>query len=151
MSERAIFQATFVKMVQVQGRKVFQFVFEVPTEAAGHALRALGGPEATINETWVAIARLDPKAVQRDPGEPDKAKFSLTRQSAIACEDMRFCMWLQERGYPNTMTDKAGRLKPKDVVHQLCQVKSRAEFDKDPAAGERWKALWAEFQMEDKI
>ena len=123
-----------------------QIVIEVPHgPEATHALKVLGGFPEAGRETWVAIARLDPKAAQEVPGEPDKPKFSLTQQAGIACNDQRFVAWLHDIKKIPKLT------KASEAVHRLCNVASRAEFDKDQAAGERWKALWAEYKMEDKI
>ena len=143
--KRAIFQATFSKAVPVVTRSTVQFVFEVPVEggAADRALAALGGFPEAGRETWVAIARLDPKAATSDP---DKPKFSLTQQAGIACNDLRFAAFLHDKGFPND-----GRSGIAEIVRYICKVKSRSEFDTDPAAGERWRLLYAEFQMEDKV
>lgn len=141
MSERAIFQATFCKMIQVQGRKVVQFVFEVPTEAADNALKALGGYQATINETWVAIARLDPKAVTRKPEKAAEAKKQLTlsQESALRCSEPVFRQFLTEQ-YPDgdhfANADEAAI-----AVRDICGVASRSQFDHDPEAAARWRAL----------
>ena len=147
--KRAIFQATFSKAVPVVTRSTVQFVFEVPVEggAADRALAALGGFPEAGKETWVAIARLDPKATTSDP---DKPKFSLTQQAGIACNDQRFRSFLDEKYGPES-DPFATAEEAAEAVRDLCHVKSRAEFDTDPAAGERWRKLYAEFQMEDKV
>lgn len=62
MSEPAAFSATYSDLKLIKTRKVVQFVFEVPLEAAGHAMNVLGGMPSPMAETWFAIARLTPKA-----------------------------------------------------------------------------------------
>ena len=59
MSEPAAFSATYSDLKVIRGRKVVQFVFEVPIEAAGHAMNILGGMPNPMAEKWFAIARLN--------------------------------------------------------------------------------------------
>ena len=58
MSEPAAFTASYSDLKVIRGRKVVQFVFEVPIEAAGHAMNVLGGMPNPMSETWFAIARM---------------------------------------------------------------------------------------------
>lgn len=58
MSEPAAFSATYSDLKVIRGRKVVQFIFEVPIEAAGHAYNVLGGMPSPMDEKWFAIARL---------------------------------------------------------------------------------------------
>ena len=145
MTDRAIFQGTVREIKQIVTRSVLQIVIEVPIENGRLVYAALGGWPVAGSEPWVAVARLDPKAAPAAPSEPEKPKFSLTRQAGIACDDPRFRQWLIEvKGMPESGKTSA-------TVRWICGVGSRADFDKDPAAGERWRALWAEYQMEDKV
>jgi hypothetical protein len=66
MTEKpAAFSATYSDLRLVKTRKVVQFVFEVPLEAAGHAMNVLGGMPSPMKEEWFAIARLQkPEAGQ---------------------------------------------------------------------------------------
>lgn len=59
MDKPAAFSATYSDLKVVKTRKVAQFIFEVPLEAAGHALNVLGGMPLPMEERWVAIARLE--------------------------------------------------------------------------------------------
>lgn len=55
----AAFSATYSDLKLIKTRSVVQFVFEVPLEAAGHAMNVLGGMPSPMAETWFAIARLE--------------------------------------------------------------------------------------------
>lgn len=54
----AAFSATYSDLRLIKGRKVVQFVFEVPLEAAEHAMNVLGGMPSPMSEQWFAIARM---------------------------------------------------------------------------------------------
>ena len=62
MTDKTVFQGTFAKIQQVSGRKVTQFIIEVPTEAANHALQCLGGLPMPDETVWVCVARMDGKS-----------------------------------------------------------------------------------------
>lgn len=137
---KAVFQGTFADLRIIKGRKVGQFVIEVPLEGVDHALAALGGVPRPDKEVWVAVARLDPKAVSAAPDEPEEPKkHSLAQQAAILCEDARFQQFLREV-YP-TAEDN-----PVEAVRSICFVESRSEFDADPDAAARWRKLHAEYK-----
>lgn len=61
MSDRPIIQADFVKPNHVPSRSVVQLIFEVPEEAADHAMAILGGYPQSGTNRWCAIARLADK------------------------------------------------------------------------------------------
>ena len=57
MTDKTVFQGTFAKIQQVSGRKVTQFIIEVPTEAANHALQCLADclcPTRRYGYAWLA-------------------------------------------------------------------------------------------------
>jgi hypothetical protein len=145
--DRAIFQATFSDLKIIRGRKVGQIVLEVPIEGVDQALRALGGVPRPDAEVWVAVARLDPKAVQHPPTPAEAPKkHSLTQQAGILCNEPRFRTFLTEKMHPEAdAVDNAEYAV--EVVRDICEVKSRAEFDKDPEAGARWRELHAEYLL----
>lgn len=58
MDTPAAFSATYSDLKLIKTRKVVQFVFEVPLEAAEHAMNVLGGMPSPMSEKWFAIARL---------------------------------------------------------------------------------------------
>lgn len=59
MDKPAAFSATYSDLKLIKTRKVVQFVFEVPLEAAEHAMNVLGGMPSPMTENWFAIARLE--------------------------------------------------------------------------------------------
>jgi len=59
MDKPAAFSATYSDLKLIKTRKVVQFVFEVPLEAAEHAMNVLGGMPSPMTESWFAIARLE--------------------------------------------------------------------------------------------
>lgn len=97
--------ATFSDFRIVKGRKVAQFVFETPLEAADDALSKLGGLPRPDAERWVGIAPLvgKPKAEQKPEApapEPEKVKerrpfhtLPRSQQAAILIQDERFRRW----------------------------------------------------------
>lgn len=58
MEKPAAFSATYSDLKLIKTRKVVQFIFEVPLEAAGHAYNVLGGMPSPMDEKWFAIARM---------------------------------------------------------------------------------------------
>jgi hypothetical protein len=64
MSEPAVFSGAYSDWKYVRTRSVVQVVFEVPVEAAGHALNVLGGMPDEGRSVYFAIARLDPEKVK---------------------------------------------------------------------------------------
>ena len=54
----AVFQGTFAQVKPIAGRKVYQFIIEVPMERADAALKAMGGLPNPEESRWVAVARL---------------------------------------------------------------------------------------------
>jgi len=53
-----VLQATFCSIRHVQGRKVYQLIFEIAQENADHALAVLGGVPKSDDPVWAAIVRL---------------------------------------------------------------------------------------------
>lgn len=73
---------------------------------------------------------------------------SLTKEAGRLCGDPRFAEFLREIKRDELLKRAAGKVPPTDVagcVRLLCQVESRAEFDKDPEAAARWRALHSEY------
>lgn len=59
MDKPAAFSATYADLKLIKTRQMVQFVFEVPLEAAEHAMNVLGGMPSPMEEKWFAIARLE--------------------------------------------------------------------------------------------
>ena len=66
MTRSANFLATYSDMRLIKGRKVVQYVFEVPLEGANTAYEVLVGMPNPAAEVWCAIARLDPSKIAGD-------------------------------------------------------------------------------------
>ena len=62
-----MFKGAYADFKLIKTRKQAQFIFEVPLEDATAALKVMGGLPRPDQETWAAIAVLDPdaKAVER--------------------------------------------------------------------------------------
>lgn len=153
MNAPAAIQGTFADFKLVRGRKVAQFIVEVPIEGADQALKALGGIPNPSTETWVALARLNakPSASSQSDAEPGEApggrrrfnELSPAQQSALKCKDEAFQRFMSETGY-------AASMKEDDVasgVRAFCGIKSRARLNENRAAANLWRTLHGEFQL----
>ena len=131
----------------IRSRSVAQIIVEVPIEAADEALKALAGFPMPGTERWVGVA-LAPKDRKEEP-KPEKVKnirtFSelpYSAQAGIRCGDVRFQMFLSETANPPF----PAAMDAADEVRRRCNVTSRAEFDSQALAGERWRQLEAQYQ-----
>lgn len=155
MTEAAAFQATYSDFRLVRSRKVVQFVFEVPLEAANYACDVLGGMPNPAAETWCAIARLDlkkasgplfdgegrpgpstlavnseasPSASRRgepSPRKPVAAERRLAQRAGILCSEIPFRKFLE--------VELPGRIiltedEAATAVREICHVASRSEI-----------------------
>lgn len=139
--------ATYSDLKFIRTRKVCQLVLEIPIEQAGQVVSLLGAPNPA-EEVWCAVARLDPKAVEAKPDSAPATKpKSRAQMAGILCNDVRFRVFLAENNVLGFHAPK-GPEDAADWVRRICGVKSRSEFDADPAAAERWDALYAEYKRE---
>lgn len=144
--------ATFSDFRIVKGRKVAQFVFETPLEAADDALSKLGGLPRPDAERWVGIAPLvgKPKAEQRPEApapEPEKAKkrkpfhtLPRSQQAAIRINDEEFRRW-----WSGGAADH-GRACVDDAVKVECVVSSKAHLNDNPTAAAKWDTIERDYQ-----
>lgn len=157
MTKPSAFQATFSDFRLVRSRKVCQFVLECPIESADAALEALGGLPRPDKEAWVAVARIDQKAVSQStkgeevysipPGgsveiKPRHRKFNelpMVTQAAMLSEDKKFTRFLTETRGP--LVDD-----PADIVRAYCGVQSRAEILPGTKAGNRWALMLSAYE-----
>lgn len=58
MENSAAFGAEYVDLKVIKTRRVVQFIFEVPLEAADHALKCTGGMPDNEKSVWFAIAKM---------------------------------------------------------------------------------------------
>jgi len=143
------FQATFSDFRLVKGRKVCQFVFETPIEAADAALETLGGLPRPDQEAWVGIARIDPKKAASDApkpvGEPKERRrfveLSLAAQAGLRCNEKAFWKFLHdEMSY-----DIDSEAEAAEAVRDICGVESRAAIRDGDPSGKRWDRLNADY------
>lgn len=59
--EPAAFGAEYVDLKVIKTRRAVQIVFEIPLEAADHAIKCLGGMPDNEKSIWFGIARLEKK------------------------------------------------------------------------------------------
>lgn len=152
MKDPAAIQATFSDFKTVKTRSVAQLVFEIPIEQADMALKALGGVPQPQAEQWVAVARLNEKAVQSDP-EPVKTRL---QDRTRAAQMQRLCGVAE---FQNFMSQKNPNLHiyaemspygiTKALVKDLLGIESSNDLDEDRFvdAQDDWDTLLAEYQQ----
>ena len=138
------FKAAFADFKLVRGRKVAQFIFEVPTEDADAVLETLGGVPQPHIEKWAGICRIAPEQESKTVPEPvkERRKFHelpMAQQAGIRCGDPVFYRFLRERC-------SIGGESAEDYVRDYCGVTSRAELKPDTNQGNRWLLLESGFQ-----
>lgn len=160
MVDAAVIRGTFASVRPVAGRKVWQFVIEVPAEEANAALQTLGGLPSPEESRWVAVALLNPtsstKAAQTPAplgtdtppaGERHRdspATKSLAQRAAILTHDKAFWGWIgQTAGHgvnavPNS--DAADHAMKRYLV-----IKSKRELDADAALGRDFREMERQF------
>lgn len=141
-----VFKATFADFRLIKGRKVAQFIFELPIEATDAALETLGGVPQPHKESWVGIARLDPERASSEVPEPanERRKFidmPMSSQAAMRCEDLAFRAFLRSKNANVLSANDAA-----DVVRDLLSIKSRSEIKPDTPAGRGWIELERQFE-----
>ena len=108
---------------------------------------------------WTAQEKIDAK--EDVPEKPKRAFRAMPRsqQAALKCQDTIFQEWVASGAAPyfhqwSTAERIGHRLIDiseccaTDYVRWSCSVKSRAEFDSDEAAGQRWDKMLAEFERD---
>lgn len=147
-------RATYINWVMVKTRSAVQLVFEIDASQADLAYKVLGGMPQTGSQVEVGIARLQspvtratgtlgalPATVAAGQEKPRaKQKWSdmkLAQRAALMCADETSWPVLAQDGkwYCENLEDASA------VLRKRCNVKSRAEFDTDPAAAERYLAI----------
>jgi hypothetical protein len=58
MNDSAAFGAEYVDWRVIKTRRAVQIIFEVPLEAADHALKCLGGMPDNDKSVWFGIAKM---------------------------------------------------------------------------------------------
>ena len=126
MTELAIIAGTLVDVRNIGTHKSVKLTVHVPEELATKVVQAFGWP-TMADPIPVAVARLDPVTKIKT--------MSLTQQAAMCCQQPRFENFLIQN-HPHI-----AHASTENMVRAICGVESRKEFDTDPHAGQRWKAL----------
>ena len=151
MPAPAAIKATFADFRLVKTRKLAQFVFELPIEAADEALRVLGGLPCSDSERWCGIALLtDPEddaalvqegkalykklvAEQRSAQSKQQyqaksdAEQAVTR-AAMLVKDKEYWAWVSCHS-----EDDADKF-----MKWACLIRSKADISSDPEAYRRF-------------
>lgn len=145
MSAPAAFASTFSDFKVIKGRKVAQFVFEVPLENADAALAALGGLPRPDAEKWVAVALMSGPPSPKAEEKPRKRfeELPYPQQAALKCSDPAFQRFMAERA---GLKDWNQNLTV-DRIRYSCGIDSRAEIKPGSPAANRWTALLDEFRL----
>jgi hypothetical protein len=139
MTDHSVITGSFSEFKTIKTRSVIQVVIEVPIEHADLALATLGGVPQPGKEVPVAVARLQVQAAEPKPAR----KGSLAQQAGIRCGEPAFLKFLTEEFVESDEIAEAPQndFDAAALVRIITDVESRAEFDSDPAAGQRWKDL----------
>jgi hypothetical protein len=167
MTKPLAFEGSLVDVKNINMHKVVRLSIDVPAEFGERVIDAFGWP-TMVSPVSVAIARLNQKGgdantLQSKPGDatkPDadpapasgerKRHFSelpLSQQSALACEKPEFWRYLQGEYCVGDDVITCGE-DAAQGVRELCNVKSRREFDTDHEAAKRWRNLYGAFEAE---
>ena len=147
----AAIKGTLSDFKLVKTRKLAQLVIEIPIEEADAALAALGGVPRPDAERWVAIARLDPSAVERPAGPaPEKERrafcdLPMSQQAALKCGDADFSKWVMNR-YSDMFRHESYEPSAEEIVLGVCNVERKRDILANTPAGNRWLALLREFE-----
>jgi hypothetical protein len=158
MAEPAAFRACYSDWKLIRTRKCVQLVFEVPLEESNKAYEALGGMPNPGEESWVAIARLNPEAAKevmpdrRPPehnntspaSEPDKVQAraprnKLAQLAGMLSKDPLFPRYLAATEFYYGTDD------PTIAIRGFCSVDSRSQIIVGTPAGDRFLKLYDDF------
>lgn len=80
-----------------------------------------------------------------ETAKPPQNNHKLAMRASILCEEPSFRTFLWKKFKPewDCAPDEA---EAAELVRGLCGVKSRGEFDRDPEAASRWRALSGEYE-----
>jgi hypothetical protein len=143
MNAPAAIQAQLVDVRNVTSHRCVRLEIHVPAEQAGLVMAAFGWP-TMADPVPVALARL----VEHEPStmeliEKHRIPFDqlpLPQQAAMRCNDIGFRAFIRERGGRAADAGEAATF-----VRLHCAVSSRKDIIEGTTAGERWKALDADY------
>lgn len=143
MEQAAIFKGTYSDMRPVRSRKVVQIVVEIPIEQGAAFVAAFGMPNPGA-EHWVAVAKLDPKAITIPEEKAEARRWDQlppAQQAGIRCAEPAFQKFINEEKRFGCISEAAAAA----FVREWCGVKSRADIAADKGAAEAWALLDGEY------
>lgn len=104
---------------------------------------------AAMGQRFMAV--LVPLGDFEEAPKPKEDKHKLSRQAAMLCDDARFWAFLNEFAKDalfGTLGNEGvhGPYDAANAIRRMCEVDSRAEFDKNPEAAQKWRNLKASFE-----
>src|SRR5574337_382135 len=160
----AAFKATYSDFRLIKGRKVVQFVFELPIEQADVALKVVGGMPNPAAEVWCGIARLDTTKINEGDAPvpaPLTAEITtsasatrrgesspvnrLAQRAGILCNDPLFHRYLERRLSDDVKGPTVNTEFAAGYVRKFCKVKSRADIKPNTEASTRLDLLESAF------
>lgn len=114
---------------------------EMKEQLSGADAPPTSSPAAAPQSGGSVTAAPSPK--ERNHWRGNWADIPLSQQAGIRCGDSEFKSFLRYH-FPDTFKEACGDCAA--AVRNLCDVKSRAEFDVIPKAAGRWRNLDATFQ-----
>lgn len=171
MTDKPIIQADFVKPNLIPSRKVLQLVFEVPEEAADHAMAVLGGIPQSGKNRWCAIARLTDSGSETDESEtqeqaesqtetqPERLKGGpISQRAGRWCGNPEFTLWALAQPWPEElelinpatrpMSESSKRVRR--FICATCGVRSLTFLDHNPEAARIFEQIERDFHAEQE-
>jgi hypothetical protein len=142
MNAPAAIQAQLVDVRNVSSHKCVRLEIHVPAEQAGLVMAAFGWP-TMADPVPVALARLNLEPIAKPATDKPRTPFAqlpLAQQAAMRCDEIGFRAFIRERG-----GKAADALEAATFVRLHCAVSSRKDIVEGTTAGERWKALDADY------
>lgn len=103
-----------------------------------------------IVEAWEKAGGRCWRCGHKIAGKPTPVKtrqeYSHSQVAAILCGDPAFHRFLEENYQHLSTGANPDDFDPPSLVRQICGVNSRAEFDSDPHAAQRWMSLKGRFE-----
>jgi hypothetical protein len=155
MSDVAAFRGTFSDLKFLKGRRVVQFVLELPLEEGARLVEAFGAPNPA-SEVWVGFTRLvdagssngrtsdfESDNLGSKPGPAAKPERSnAVRQAGVVCKEPEFWRFLRDKRDEPIFTESQAA---EFVRSKCCRVSSRADIRPGSPAEHRWNQLLFDF------
>lgn len=136
-------RAEFCDLRPVKSRKVVQLIFEVPIEAADHAIGMLGGFPRPDQSRWVGIVRLNPERVTQEtllpattpPPKGRWADMPLPQRAGLLCKEPAFRKFFGLTAEPDAAA----------YVRHRCRVVSRGHIEPNHSSGREFLIIEREY------